>query len=108
MSGFGTYSTGAPPPSPILTTWLICSAWLGATDSAATAINSLSAFQATARGRISPLSRSLPKRSPGSNPSASKSAFLLVMPFATTRRERVALAVIGLIIILGLLGLAVL
>jgi hypothetical protein len=30
------------------------------------------------------------------------------MPFATTRRERVALAVIGLIIILGLLGLAVL
>ncbi len=30
------------------------------------------------------------------------------MPFATTRRERVALAVIGLIITLGLLGLAVL
>lgn len=30
------------------------------------------------------------------------------MPFATTRRERVALAVIGLIIIFGLLGLAVL
>jgi hypothetical protein len=30
------------------------------------------------------------------------------MPFATTRRERVALAVIGLIIILGLLGLSVL
>jgi hypothetical protein len=30
------------------------------------------------------------------------------MPFATTRRERVALTVIGLIIILGLLGLAVL
>jgi hypothetical protein len=30
------------------------------------------------------------------------------MPFVTTRRERVALAVIGLIIILGLLGLAVL
>ena len=30
------------------------------------------------------------------------------MPFATTRRERVALAVIGRIIILGLLGLAVL
>jgi hypothetical protein len=30
------------------------------------------------------------------------------MPFATTRRERVALAVIGLIIVLGLLGLSVL
>lgn len=30
------------------------------------------------------------------------------MPFATTRRERVALAIIGLIIVLGLLGLSVL
>ncbi len=30
------------------------------------------------------------------------------MPFATTRRERIALAVIGLLVILGLLGMAAL
>lgn len=92
MSGFGTSSTGAPPPSPILTTLLSCLAWPGATDSAATAINSSSAFQATARGRNSPPNRSSPRLSPDSNPSASKSAFLPRHAFchhsSRTRRPR--------------------
>jgi len=30
------------------------------------------------------------------------------MPFATTRRERVALAIIALLLVLGLIGLALL
>ncbi len=75
MSGFGPLSKGAPPSSPILTTLLNCLAWPGAPDSARTAINSSSAFQAAARGRNSPPSRSSPRRSPGSNPSTAKSAF---------------------------------
>ena len=87
MSGFGTSSTGALPPTPILTTLLSCLAWPGATDSAATAINSSSAFQATARGR-----NSAPSRYPDSNPSASKSAFLPRHAFchhsSRTRRPR--------------------
>ena len=50
------------------------------------------AFQATARGRNSPPSRSSPRRSPDSNPSASKSAFLPRHAFchhsSRTRRPR--------------------
>ena len=92
MSGFGPYAKGSPPPSPIPTTLLNRLAWPAATDSAATTINSSSAFQATARGRNSPPSRSSPRRSTDSNPSAAKSALrprhALCHHSSRTRRSR--------------------
>ena len=63
---------------------------------------------ATGPGPRLPANRLSSIASPGSGPWAFVADQSLPMPFNTTRRERIALSVIGLLLVLGLLGFAIL